>query len=279
MLRSIATVVLVGGALFGAPELDTLDPVLSALVAVVAGSLLATMALGALSPSAVALGAAGALAHAALAPLSIALAGGALFAFVFTARAVRARTPFSRSLTLALGVVGGAVGTTIAVAYAGDAVFIRVTAIVVGALVATAAMLVPIDDPVAWALRDLSDRTTGPLRWRLLRAVALRRRHVDLAEGLSRTVRRKLERAWRGLVRAARTRVESPGGARDALELRVVAYVRALGRVARAAADANALSADMDDAVLAELKLARDDIEARAHALAEVGGATNREAA
>jgi len=271
MVRGILSVVLVGGALFGAPHLDSLGPVLSALLAVAAGALLATVPLGAASPAAVALGAVGALAHTALAPLSVALAGGALFAFVFAARAVRARSLLGGSFAFGLGVAGGALGTSIAVSYAGAPPTVRAAGIVVGALVACVPLLVPVDDPVAWSLRELSQRASGVLRLRLLRAVVLRRRHGEVATAVSRTTRRRMERAWFSLLGAARARVRARGNAHEALDLRVAAYVQSLGRATRAAAGAKVLSADLDDLVLTELRLERDDLEARAGALAEVG--------
>ncbi len=147
---------------------------------------------------------------------------------------------------------------------------IRGAAISVAALLAAAPLLITVDDRIAHRLRSLAERASGAQRFKLLRAVVLRRRHLDADYRLSRGTRRRLERAYRALIATATSRIERNTGQHAVLDRRIDAYLSALTRASRAAGRAHALSTGIDDAVLAELRLEGEDLEAKAQALAEV---------
>lgn len=277
-MRGFLRVVVIGSVLMGAPHLAELEPLSAALATVAAGVLLAAILSGGSGPAIVGLGALGALAHAALAPLSVALAGGALVAAAAGARALRARSTTTRVATLAIAFVGGGIGTWVVWSHAGAAFAVHGASIAVGAVLSSAALLVPVDDRIAWRLRELASRASGPLRQRLLRGIAIRRRYVDAEIAISRRAKKRLERAWQSLVRTAAARLEANVGAKSALDARLAAYVAGLGRATRAAVQACALEKGVDDAAFAELFIEGDDMAARAEALAEAEAVVTRSA-
>ncbi len=268
--RNVACTALLGLWLGCAVWAAVLDPTLYAVGTVILGALVASLAVSEASPAAIGAGAVSALLYAAVAPHSFALAGAVGFAAVFSPRALRARTPFGTGGLLALAAVGGGAGAHVAWAYAQATEPVQLAAIVVGTLLVAMPLFWPIDDPVAFALRSLAGRTGGTLRTRLLRGVAIRRRAVTVHGALSRPAARRVRRAWTALVRAARARVHGSHSGADVLDRRIRTYLDALCRATRAAARAHELTRDLDDVVIRELELERDDLVARADALVEL---------
>ncbi|MBW2461917.1 MAG: hypothetical protein JRH11_09730 [Deltaproteobacteria bacterium] len=269
-MKGFGRVLVLGAVLSAAPYLPGAHPLLAAALGVMAGVLLSVVLAGAVSPPAVALGALGAVAVTAVSPFSVALGGALLVAFAYGARILRARTLVAGAVTLAAAFLAGGSAAWIVWAYADAGWAIRGASVIVAALVAAAPLLVAVDDRVAHRLRMLAQRTAGGLRLRLLRAVVLRRRHLDADYRLSRGTRRRLERAYRALLATAGSRIDSSASQHLVLDRRVDSYVSALTRASRAAARAHALSTGIDDAILTELRLEGEDLEAKAEALAEV---------
>ena len=269
-MRGMARVVMLGAVVTTTPFLGNLSPVLGAALTVLSVVVLAVALSGAATPISVGLGALGALAFSALAPLSVAFAGGVLIASAYGERTLRARTFVWQVLMATTAFLAGGVAMWIAWAWAEYDLTMRVAALCVAALVAASPLLFTVDDRVAWRLRHLASRAAGPLRMRLLRAVVLRRRYEGASFSLSRPAHKRVTRAFRSLTGAASARIDASGPA-TVLDRRVTAYVTALGRACRAAERAHALSTGIDDAVLPELELDKEDLEARAEALAEMG--------
>jgi hypothetical protein len=270
-MRTAATVLLLGAALVAAPSLSELEAGTAALLAIGVAVVLAGLACEAFSPLSTGLGALGALAHTALAPVSLPLAGSALMAFVLGARTARARTSPLRGAHLLVSIGTGGVAAWIAARYAGDEVSIQAAAGLVAGLLASAAMLVPVDDVVAHALARLAAEAPDPARAALLRAVALRRRVDGAPEGLSYRTSRRLERAWGTLVDAARARVQATGATAVLLDARIQSHVDALERIHAAADERLARAAGLDDRALTAARLEGEQLEAEVAALAEVG--------
>jgi hypothetical protein len=258
---AIAGCIVIGGALLAAtPWLYTLGPLVHALLAV----------LGFVTFSSLATGAFAALLHAAISPYSFVAGGLAAFALAFVPRAMRARTWPSRAAELGLAIVGAGLGAAIVGAYSSASLPIALAATAVGAILLAAPLVWPIDDPIAYELRFLAASSSGALRRRLARAVVLRRRAPAVHASLAPRTSVRVERAWKVLVRAASDRISGAAAQRDTLDRRIKAYVHSLSRATFAASRANALTQDLDDVVLAELRLERDDLQAKAEALAEV---------
>jgi len=243
--------------------------VLTAVAVVFGGVFLTIVILGSASPSAVAFGAMAGLGYALAAPFSLALAAGVLFSLAFAPRAMRARSTLGRWAVVSLALLLGGLGSSISVSYANQGTWVAMSATVVGALLAALPLLIAVDDTTTYGLRMLTDSTTGALRQRVLRAVALRRRSTEIADVLSRSARRRFERAWRAVARIAKASA-SARTSRETLETHLSAYLHALHRALRAAENAAVLTKDVDDAVLAELRHEGEDLEAHASALAEV---------
>lgn len=269
-MRIFLLVPLFCAALWAAPQLLGVDAVLAALLSVAGAVTLSALCVGALTPASAAGGAVGAFAFMALAPYSLPLAGAVSMACVFAARSLRARTVLWGAAHALVALLCGAAGAWIVHSFGAGALSVRIAAVGVGGIVAAAPLLVPVDDAVCFALRTLAGQATGALRWRLLRAAILRRRCDGVSELLSRQARRRMDRAFQALVVTARARLDRsrPGG--ELLDRRIRAYVSALGRALRAAESASALTTDLDDKILAELRLEKDDLEARVEGLNEV---------
>jgi hypothetical protein len=267
---SSGRVLLLGAILTAAPFVSSAHPLVAAAVGVAAGVFLAVVLSGGLTPAAVAFGALGAAFYTAFAPSSVAFAGALLVSTAYGGRILRGRNVIARVLIGTMAFICGGIAAWVAWAYVGSGWMIRGAAISVAALLAAAPLLIAVDDRVAHRLRLLADRATGSRRWGLLRAVVLRRRHIDADYRLSRGTRRRLERAYRALIATATSRIDGSTGQHVVLDRRIDAYLSALTRASRAAGRAHALSTGIDDAVLAELRLEGEDLEAKAQALAEV---------
>jgi len=269
-MRGFGRVLALGAVLSAAPWLSSSHPLLAAALGVAAGVLLSVVLAGSISPAAVGLGALGAVMYTAAAPLSVAVAGALLVSMAYGSRTMRGRTAIAQVLMTVAAFICGGIAAWVAWAYADASWAIRGSAISVAALLAAAPLLISVDDRIAHRLRVLAERVAGARRLRLLRGVVLRRRYLDADYNLSRGTRRRLERAYRALLATATSRIDGTTGQHVVLDQRIDAYVLALTRASRAAGRAHALSTGIDDAILAELRLEGEDLEAKAEALAEV---------
>jgi MFS family permease len=269
-MKGFGRVLVLGAVLSAAPVLSSAHPLLAAALGVAAGILLAVVLSGAITPAAVGMGALGAVLYTAAAPLSVALAGALLVSMAYGARILRGRTPIAQALMTAAAFVCGGIAAWICWAYTDASWAVRGAALSVGALLAAAPLLISVDDRIAHRLRLLAERAAGARRVKLLRGVVLRRRYLDADYRLSRGTERRLERAYRALLATATSRLDGSGGQHAVLDQRIDAYVSALTNASRAAGKAHALSTGIDDAILAELRLEGEDLEAKAQALAEV---------
>lgn len=268
---AIGASVVVGGALLAAtPWLFTLGPLVHALLAVLGFVAFSSLTTGKATPLTVGSGALAALVHAALSPYSMIAGGLVAFAIAFVPRAMRARTWASRAAEMGLAIGGAGMAAAIVATYASASLPIALAATAVGAILLCAPLVWPIDDAIAYELRVMASSSSGALRRRLTRAVVLRRRAPAVHASLAHRTSLRFERAWKVLVRAASDRISGAAAQRDALDRRITAYVQSLSRATLAASRANALTQDLDDVVLAELRLERDDLQAKAEALAEV---------
>ncbi|MDH5491211.1 MAG: hypothetical protein OEY14_04605, partial [Myxococcales bacterium] len=273
LLSSILTLAGLGLFLHGYPRLLGLDPVLGAVAAVGAATLLSTLLAHRLSPEALGLGAAGALVHALLtqAGLSPALAMGALLTFVFGARAARSRTIPIHLLSLALTFGCGAVAFVIVSGFGSAELSTAIAATLTATVLSTVPLALPGDDPLAFELRELARGTHGPLRMRMLRALVLRRRFAEISELLGARARSRMERAFEAMLQVARARAASRrSGPIALLDKRLSEYLRRLRRAVGAALATRAYLEGMDDAALAGLRVEQDDLESAASALVEL---------
>jgi len=275
-MRTLVSLGLLCAVLAAAQRASTLDAAPLALCSVLAGVLVALSLAAALTPHAITFGAGAAVAHALVAPASAIVAGAAFLALAYGARALRARTAIASTIQCVAAIAAGALASWVAITFADATTAAALIAIGVGALIALAPMLVEIDDPIAYELRQASRSTTGALRWRLLRAAALRARMIEASPDLSRSRARALARAWRALVTLARARVDAGHASVPRLEEQLFAHVDFLERSARALGLRRALAEGLDSGALADLRIESETLEAHAAALAELdgGGAT-----
>jgi hypothetical protein len=279
-MRTKLAFLVAAAACFGVlPFTPRLGPILGsfALVALAVGLSLA--ASGAATAFAVAGGALGAFAAGMLAPTSPALAGAALAALCFGERSLRVRSPSARLLhvgaTLLSGAIAGALTTTFALA----PLPVRAVALTVAAVVLALPLLVPADDPVAYALSIVAADLGGAVSDSLRDAAELRRA-VDedlLDTGTARQVRA----TWAALLRLAeaRERLARSGSAPRAgalgvvqrVDERIADHVQALARAYGAAGAAQAAELSLDDAALRTVETAGESLEAVSRAIVEQG--------
>jgi xanthosine utilization system XapX-like protein len=247
---------------------------LLAVAIVAVGVALALVASSSVSLLAVVLGAVGALVGAWVAPWAPVLAGAVLVTAAFAARGVRASTPRRRWLHAGLSIAGGLAGSLCAVSYARSTLTGQLAAVVVAGLLASAALLVPVEDPLAFDLGIAAEEVTGAARVHLARAAFFARLGADLREVLAPDVRRQLDRSLRALITLgqARARAHVPATT-GVIDRQMGAHVSEIERLLSAATEADARSAGMSDTTLAAIRASGDQLEAQATALAEVDAA------
>jgi hypothetical protein len=274
-MRSLLTVVflglaLVAGVLFAHARLPAS---LLAAAIIAAGVALSVVASSTAEPLAVASGAIGALVAAWIAPGSPVLAGAVLVVAAFAARTARAPTPRQRALHAALSLAGGLGGSLCAASYAGSTLTGQLAAVVVAGLLASAALLVPVEDPLAFALGLVADDLSGAPRVTLARAAFLARLGAELRDALPADARRGLDRSLRALLALGRARARAHASAADVIDRQLVAHVNGIERLLSAATEADARAAGLSDTTLAAVQASGDDLAAQATALAEVDDA------
>lgn len=271
-MRMFLAVVAYGAALLLAPRLDSLGlPALAtAAIAVSVGVALASLASGRLHAVAVGAGALAALTHQLVVDASPVLACAALVALTHAPRAIRARTARWRAAHAIGSLVAGAVAGVIVTSYGAGPLELMAAAALAAALVACAPLFVPVDDLDAFTLSSIADELPEAARETLRRAVNARRRAAATLDDLPRRARRKLERAFAVLVRAARARARARGETAVLLDKRLAAHVSSLEKAYAAATAAESLAGELDGTALAEAKQEGDAMEARAAAIAEL---------
>lgn len=259
-----------GATLVYAPQLASLPAVAAALVSVLVGVGLATLIARRPSPEAVGLGATGALAHSWLVGtgFSPALAFGIFLALVYGARARRAPTATSHLAQLLATAACGAAAAAVVLGYGGAETGMRVAAVVLGTLVAAMPLVMSVDDAITYELLGLARQSHGVLRFRLLKAVVVRRR-MQRDVQLGRRAAKHVDQAFKALLRTARARVSARAASAELLDRRLSEYVRRLGRTYIAASTAHDLEEGVDDRALAALRLHGDDLEVEARAMVE----------
>jgi hypothetical protein len=259
-------------------DLD-LDPVLGALLLVGLAVLFALAASGAASALAITGGALAAFAFGALAPLSSALAGGALAGLCFAERTSRVRSVRARRLHL-LGAIGaGALASSLASSFSSAAPGLRAVAVVVAAVLVALPLLIDADDPIAHALEAAATGLTGSVASSLASGAELRRTTED--ELLDRRTTAQVRQTWISLLklaeartRLARTRTAprasavgeaalvSPAQAvLERLDARIADHVTALTRAYTAVSTARAAEVSLDDAALRGVEMAGESFE------------------
>lgn len=264
-------VLVLGAALVGAP---LVTGTWSGLAFVAASCAVAALVDGRWSALALIAGSLAALAHAALAAGHPVLAGAVWCAGVWTARATRGADARSRGAVVALALLGGALGAWTAERFGADAsAVVRLAAVLVAGLLASAAALVPVDDPVAAALRQAMGDAGEAVDAALARGLALRRRAaLTEGRGVGAETAARVERAWASLaalgaeLAAARARGATPGW----MVARVEAHVTALERAHERLEARLASSVRITDTGLADVELAREALDLEVRALDEV---------
>lgn len=209
------TSIVAGGIVFGVLPLTTrLSSVAAATLLVALGVLLALAASATPSALAVAAGALGAYGGGVLLDAAPALAGAALVGLCFAERSVRVRERNARIVHVVLALAGGALAGYVSTRYALAEPMVRAVVIVIAAVLASAPLLVPADDPIAFALDDIARDLDGTVADDL-RAGADLRRSVDESL-LDPDSAKSARRAWKSLLSLARARARlsrTPGGA------------------------------------------------------------------
>ena len=275
-MRPLITVLLLGGALVGAPALLQLSPASAALVSIAAGVLVSAAACALLDARAVAAGSLAALSLHAVGESAPVMAGALFVALALAPRGLRARSRRDLGAHLALSLVGGAMASAVALHHGGAATAaVRMAALAVAGLLASLPLFVAVDDAVAAALARAAMETPGDAGDALSRAVALRRRieHSPAVEALADSTARHLERAWDALVAIVgqRAAMDSLGTtAVSVLDRRIAQHVEALERIHTSADERFARSAGLTDASLAAARIEAETLETEVRALVEV---------
>lgn len=269
-------VLVLGAALLGAA---LVTGTWSGLLAVLASCAVAALVDERWSALAVIAGSLAALVHTAIGVEYPVIAGAIWCAGVWSARAARAPDARSRGVIVALSLVGGALAAWTAARFgAHPSAAVRLAAVLVAGLFASAAALVAVDDPVAAALRWATLPRKEPVDELLTRALALRRRTslAEIARRVDAETEARVERAWSSLrelsgdLAAARLRGAAPGW----MIARLEAHVTALGRVHERLDEHLASSVRVADPRLVEVELASESLELEVRALDEVTRAT-----
>jgi hypothetical protein len=272
IMRAFATVLLLGSALVaGATFGHARVPALVLAVAMVAtGVILSAVASSSVGPLAVTSGAVGALCAAWIAPNAPVIAGATLVSAVFLARAIRAGARRMQLLHVALSLIGGVAASACAVSYASSTLTAQVAAIVVSGVLASAALLVPVEDPLTFALDVATDSLSGSARVSVARATHLARITAEIGPSLPRPITRRLDRSLRAVLSLSASQVGVHATAGDLIERQMAAHVTGIERLLQVATEAGAREAGLRDEALVDLRDRGDQLAAQVSALAEV---------
>lgn len=274
-MRPLFTAFVLGSALVAAAAFahTRLPIALLAVGAVAVGVLLAVLASASADPLTIVCGALGALAATWLAPSAPVLAGALLVSAAFVARSFRARTPRRRALHVGLSLAGAFAASACAMAYATSTTTARMGAILVAGVLAAAPLLVPVDEPMPFALDLAADDLDGGARVTLARAASLARRSAELRGALRADSRKHLDRSLRVVLALGRARALADGAAAEVIDRQLAAHVDEMERLFAAATEAGARTAGLGDTTLVAIRENGEQLASQASALAEVDAA------
>ncbi|MEZ4219563.1 MAG: hypothetical protein R3B13_01455 [Polyangiaceae bacterium] len=255
-MRSLA-LMFVAGAAFGlAPLSPRFGVLLGATLSVALGVLLALAASWVPNALAVTAGAVGAFSSGVLIQAGPAVAGAVLVGAAFAERTWRVRGRDARIAHVGLALGAGALAGYLSLRFVGADWVVRSVVIGLCAVLALAPLLVPADDPLAFALDEIARDVPSPSA-DTLRAGADLRRQVDESV-LDTDTAKDARRAWRNLLRLARARTRlgdkstSAAAQRVArrLDQRLAQHVDSLTRMYTAVEARSAAELSLDDGPL-----------------------------
>jgi hypothetical protein len=276
VLRALSLSAAAAAAYGLVPFTARLGTVLGALVAVLFGVVLATAASFGPSAIAVASGALGAFASGVLSNHLPALAGALLLGFAFAERTLRVRDRNSRIVHVLLALAAGGLAGHLTSHYAASESLVRGVVVVIAAVLATAPLMIPADDPLAHALDELAVDIGGEPA-NTLRSAAELRRSVDESL-LDHASLRDARRAWKALLRLgqARARLETARTPSERalavvrrLDQRIAEHADALNRMYTAADAASAAGLSLDDSALRSVDTTRETLDEVSRAMLE----------
>lgn len=260
-MRSISLLVAAGAAFGFLPLSGRLGVVFGAGAAVLLGVLLALAA--SFTPNALAVtgGALSALASGVLANNGPAIAGAALMLGAFAERTWRVQGRDPRLVHALSAACAGALAGYLSTRFAAADPLVRGVVVMLCAVLALAPLLVPADDPTAFALDHLADEVSEPAK-STLRAGAELRREVDESV-LDSDTAGDSRRAWKNLVRLARARArlsdtsksESAKRVARRVDQRLADHVESLTRMYTAVETRSAAELSLDDGSLENVQV------------------------
>lgn len=263
--RTLVSLLVLGASIATAELIRGSSPALGAVLLVVLGAVVASVA-SAASPTSIGLGALAAVAYGALRPHAPIAAWACFAGLVLLGRGVRARGAWAWMLHTALSLFGGACAMWVTLSYVGADTATHVAAIVVATSMLGLPLLVPVDDVQTASLLALARRSKGASRMRLLRAAALSRR-VGESEDVSRADRRVLATVLASVHRAA---LRAERRASRELDETLSEQLGAIARFLRALAHRGDATLGLETRGDARLALAREVLETEARALREL---------
>jgi hypothetical protein len=272
LLRALAAIAMLGLSALFAEGLRSLPTGLASIALALLTAAIAVGIAASPSPLAIGMGALGALAYAALRPSVPIVAAAVLALSVGTARAMRARDLARIVTQLAVATTSGAAAAWVVLRFEGADLGTRTVALAVAALVASAPFAMQVEDPRTHALLRLAASARGPLRVRLLRAAALRRRTIDGPMPVGRSERGALERAFRTVARLGEARAEAGAVEHPAIDRALGANVDAIARLSRALRSRWISGEAIAGHEAKDVAAAGDRVAAEAAALDEIGG-------
>jgi hypothetical protein len=272
-MKTLSRILVVALVLAGAPLVALLDPLAGGVVTVAVCALAASVVAGVISPMTLIFGALAALSHTLIWSEAPVLAGASTFVCLYAGRAVRARGgKSSLAIQLALAGLTAAIATQVVLLHLYAGWQLQLVAVVVGALLVSAPLLIAVDDHLTAELRAMALRSSGVLRWRLERAVTLRRKISSQTGTMASGDADKVERAFMSLVRLAKARQAASSDSVEVLDDSIADHLTALERGLAAIDRRTALRTGMETGRAEEMQREAEQIEAEAQALIEVTG-------
>ena len=271
MLRGVRPV-LIGVCIFLALQLLTFSALETDLALVGAGVLLSVLVVGSWDSWCVAAAALASVLHVALGPASPFVHGALFFGCVFLPRALGGRTRLRTLAAMLLASAGGGVAALLVSRYVAPRSAHFWAANMMGVVLVGSALMPSVDERVVRSLRRLACRSKGTTRWRLLRAIALRRRQAFVLDRFETRAQERIARAWDELIFAARRHIDEASVRRNVRSARIHAYVVALQSATRAAQAAAEVSSAIEDDVLVQLWSEQEHLQASTEAWLDVQG-------
>lgn len=265
--RTLLSLLVLGAALSTAELIRSASPTLGAVLLVLLGAVVASVA-SAPSATSIGLGALAAVAYGALRPHAPLAAWGLFALLVLGGRALRARGEAAVVLHGALALLGGALAMWVSLLYGEAELAPRIASVVVAAVLIAMPLALPVDDPRTASMLVLARGARGPQRARLLRAVALARR-AERSEDATRGDRAVLGSAFAAVHRAAE---RARRRASPELEEALAEQLGAIARFLRALGHRGDATVGLETRGDVSLAIAREAVEVEARALRELAG-------